>query len=320
MTYALPPPRGRWLPYALVGGVVTGAAVAIATVLASSDPGLPKGQVSFTDIAAASQPVVEAARVEQVAPAPPPPAPDPADTAGEAELVVTADDLEAECRGFQVDRKWSELAQCADQLAPLERGRAAELEARAAKELEAAPRVAAFEAALRDRNLRRAKAELDRIWSESVEYPELKRKYESAEAQTIARLAAELAQVKDSGCEEYQAFLDKQRSSKPKNVLDAAARRTSCTPEAKCDADALAQQAHAHFSAHRLDASLRAYEAAYACSPTPSRALQTFMVACNLRNVAKARSYWKQIPPHLRAQARSICAGDGITEAQLNAP
>src|SRR5690606_31000984 len=156
--------------------------------------------------------------------------------------LVTADDLEARCRGLQAARKWSELERCAGELKPLEPARAAELETRAVEEARSAPRIAAAEAALRAGNLKRARSELDQVWPESVDHPELERKYELAETQAIARLAAELAQVKDSGCEAYNLLLAKARGSRPARVVTEAARRTRCTLAPRCDADALARK------------------------------------------------------------------------------
>jgi hypothetical protein len=43
-------------------------------------------------------------------------------------------------------------------------------------------------------------------------------------------------------------------------------------------------------------------------------------MACNLRNTAKAKTYWKRLSPQLRTQAVGTCVRNGITEATLNAP
>ena len=60
------------------------------------------------------------------------------------------------------------------------------------------------------------------------------------------------------------------------------------------------------------------YEAAYACRPSPTLSLKAFVVTCNLRNVTKARSYWKQLPSEKHSQAIVPCLRNGITEEMLN--
>jgi hypothetical protein len=229
------------------------------------------------------------------------------------------DELEAECRAHQADRKWTELERCADELKPLDPDRAAALRIRAVQETRSASRIAAVEAALRKDNLRRAKAELEYVWAESVEHPDIKRRYVIAEAQAIGDLAAELARVKDADCKKYNALLKKEKTLKPLRVTEEAARRTPCGPAAKCDADKLAQEGQVLLDAGQAAASFMSYEAAYACNPTPARALKAFTLACNVRNVDRARAYWKQLAPAVRSRAVGTCVRNGITVANLNA-
>jgi serine/threonine protein kinase len=196
-----------------------------------------------------------------------------------------ADPIEAQCRSYQTARNWAELARCADQLKPLAPQRAAELSNLAAAE------------ALRDKNTKRARAE----------------------AQAIIDLAARLARAKDTSCEEYNALLAKERLSKPARVTLEAARRTPCTP-VLCPADALADKAQQQYAARQLAASLISYEAAYTCRPETRWSQRAFVLACHLRNTAKAKTYWKLLSPPLRTQSVSTCLRNNITEAQLNTP
>jgi hypothetical protein len=48
--------------------------------------------------------------------------------------------------------------------------------------------------------------------------------------------------------------------------------------------------------------------------------LKALVVTCTLRNVAKSKSYWKQLSAALRTQALSTCVRNGLTEEMLNAP
>ena len=154
---------------------------------------------------------------------------------------------------------------------------------------------------------------------ESVEHSDIKRKYVMAETQAIGDLASELARVKDASCKKYNALLEKERNLKPVYVTAEAARLTPCSP-AKCDADALAQKGRVQLSAGQLDAAFMSYEAAYECNPVPARARVPFTLACNLRDLAKARLYWKQMAPAVRAQVLGICVLKVIAAATLNAP
>ena len=74
------------------------------------------------------------------------------------------------------------------------------------------------------------------------------------------------------------------------------------------------------FSAGQLAQSLASYEAAYACRPAPALLQKAFVVACNLRDVARAKSYWKRLSPQLRSSALGVCVRNGIDETGLNAP
>jgi len=312
----------RRLPFALGGLVIVGAATAIALVLATADSSSSstKSQISYEDIQAPPLPAAGAVPDAAVtSPVASPPAPTAVDAAATTEPPMTAGDLEAECRGLQVDRKWAELAQCAEKLKPLDPKRAAELATRAVEEAKTAPRVAAVEAALLAKNLRDAKAALDQISTDSAEHPNIKRKYDLAEARAIAELVAELERATGADCAKHNWLLGKARTASPPRVAAEAARRTPCPP-AKCDADALAAQARDHYAASRFAESLASFEAAYACSPAAQWSEKAFAAACNLRHLLKAKFHWKQLPPYVRVRVLGICVRNQITVAMLDAP
>ena len=106
----------------------------------------------------------------------------------------------------------------------------------------------------------------------------------------------------------------------PPRVIAEATRRAPCAPPPKCNADALSDRGAQQFVANRFAESLAAYEAAYACKPAPMLILKAFVVACNLRNVAKARSYWRRLPLEKRTLALVTCVRNDIPEKLLNAP
>jgi hypothetical protein len=233
--------------------------------------------------------------------------------------VVTADELEAECGRLRADRKWGLLRRCADELAPLAPERAAELREVAGTEAAAAPRVTAVQAALRDRNLRRARDELDQVPPTSIEHPGLKREYELAEAQAITELAAALERVKDAACERHDQLLARERATKPMRVTAEAARRAPCAPQ-RCIGEAYAEIGREQFAAGELVAALASFEAAYACRPEPLWSEKAFVVACNLGDRARARLHWRHLPATMKTRALGICVRNGITEPVLSAP
>jgi eukaryotic-like serine/threonine-protein kinase len=242
-------------------------------------------------------------------------------TAGQTGGAPTADDLESECRGYQVDRKWSELRKCAEALMPLAPKSAEDFKRRAEGEAKAASHVAAADAALRDKILRRARDEIELVWTESVELPRLRSKYAAAETQVITELAASLEQAKTATCAEYEALLAKERVAQPTRVITEVTRRSTCTPAPqKCDADALAQKGKDEWAKRRYAASLESYDASLKCRPDANLARKAFGFACEAHAVAKAKVFWKLLPAVSRNEAKVECIRDGITEQQLNAP
>jgi hypothetical protein len=230
---------------------------------------------------------------------------------------MTLAELDAECRSYLARRTWAELERCADQLEPLAPKRAAELKTRATEELKAIPRLAAAEAALLAKDLRRAQAQLASVWSESVEYASIKRKYDLSEARAIAELASQLERVKAPDCKAYEALLAKERSTKPPRVTDEAARRATCAPVV-CTGDAFAERGQDLFSSGHLAEALESYETAYGCRTVWQWAEKAFLIACRLPDPEKAKLYWKRLLP-VRSRALEICLHNGITEAMLNA-
>lgn len=77
--------------------------------------------------------------------------------------------------------------------------RATELKAHAIEEARSAPHVSAVQVALRAQNLKQARAELDQVWAESIDYASLKRSYDSAESQEIDMLAIQHG-ARNHGC------------------------------------------------------------------------------------------------------------------------
>jgi hypothetical protein len=345
---------GRRIYLALGGVVVTGAAAAVALVLhrspdhvisydaivasrsripdpVATDPAIehppPDPGVTDTAIAPPHAPPPAAGRAEghrDTAPAAPaaavPAAAAPAAAVPAAAVpAAAAGQLDTECRSYQAARRWPALEQCADRLQPLDPTRATELKARAVEEARSAPHVSAVQAALRGKNLKQARTELDQVWAESIDYAGLKRAYDSAESQEIDALATQLDSVKDASCTAYNELLATSRAANPPHVIASATRRVRCVRPA-CDPGPLVTRGGQQFAAGHLADSLASYEAAYACQPEPAQLQKAFVVACNLRDQARARSYWKRLTPPLRSAALGVCVRNGIDDTKLNAP
>jgi hypothetical protein len=251
--------------------------------------------------------------VVQTAPPPPPPG-SPA-----------VSEIEIECLRYQTNERWADLDVCADRLRPFNPAIARELKNRAVQEGRSAPRIAGADAALRDKNLKKAKSELEGVWTGSTSYQRLKARYDAAENAAIAELVARLDRVNSGDCREYNAILAQERASKPPRVPAEATRQVKCaaaatTSPAACNPDLLADKARDLFTAGSLVPALAAYDAAIACRPDPGLIQKALVVACNLRNLAKAKSYWKRISPAMRGVMINICVRNGITEDDLNAP
>jgi hypothetical protein len=229
---------------------------------------------------------------------------------------MTAGEIEATCQKLQTDRKWPELQTCADKLATHDPAQAIELRARATEEIHSAPLIADLEAALAGHDLKRARTQLDQIWVSSVDYPAAKAAYDAAEKQAIRELALALDRSKDGSCGAYTQLLKNARTTNPGRVAAEAARWVTCT----CDADVLEKKAVEKERANDLAAALAFYDKACLCNPNPRRMLQTFIEACNVHSLAKAKAYWKLMPASQRSAGLNRCVRNGITEVALNAP
>jgi len=232
-------------------------------------------------------------------------------------------ELELECRRYASDQKWDDLDSCADRLKAVSPAAAKELKNRALLETRALPRINAFQAALRDRNLKKAKQELEAISSQATQYAKLRSEYEKTENAAIQEVVGRLERVKDGDCKEYNAILAQEKQSKPARVAAEAARQVRCSPAAApaaCDHDALQEKGKEQYAQGLLAAALVSYEAAWNCKQDPLYAEKSFIVACNIPNVGKAKLFWKRMNSAMKQRALMICVRNQITEEMLNAP
>ncbi|HWO21429.1 MAG TPA: FHA domain-containing protein [Kofleriaceae bacterium] len=240
---------------------------------------------------------------------------------------VGASEIEVECLRYQSDQKWDDLDACADRLKAVSPAAARKLKERAVLETKAVPRINAFEAALRDKNLKKAEAEIRQL-ANVTSYSKLKQRYEAAEDAAVRELVEKLKAARDADCRQYNQLLAQERTSKPSSVAAEAARQVRCTervttptpptPPAGCDPDAFVEKGREFNANGQALAALDAFDKAWACKPDPSIAEKAFIPACNLGNAAKAKLYWKRMSALMRQRAIGICVRNGISEETLN--
>jgi serine/threonine protein kinase len=325
--------RAKRLTLVFGGLVIIGVAAGIALAALTGDsspaakpnesgsppPPPPVNQVVI-DAAVSTAPSVTDAGGEPNAPAP---------SGGNTEAEPKAPTEQApegadasECKGFQVDKKWDELAKCADQLKATDPKLAEELKTRAVEEAKTAPRIAAVEEAIRAKDLKRAQAELGQVWTGSVDLAKIKRKYAQAETQAINELAAKLEYTLSPSCAEHGALLAKQRDAQPPRVATEAARQVPCTPVSptRCDAKTLAEEGRQLYAAGKGVRALASYEASWICKKDDQTATRGFMIACNIPSLPKARWFWKRLPAASRPGLVSRCENNKIPQSKLDAP
>jgi hypothetical protein len=345
-TLVEPGTRTRRLPFVLGGFVATGALAALIAMLTAGGRDPAQRQSAREEIPIASPPrdaavaaivAVDAAVPAVVAvtadapeapadpPDPSPVDPDPPLTpdAKRASASTLRDAIELECLRYQKSESWTALGGCADRLRPFNAALAGELKNRAVQESQAAPQIAGVEAALRDKDLKRARTELDHVWTGATGYQRIKTKYDAAEDAVIAEVAAELERVKSGDCQQYLRLLTQVSATKPPRVAAEAERRVKCVAEtspSKCDAAALAATGKEQVVSGQLAAALASYEAAYACKPDMRYLRKACVIACDLRDPRRAKVIWKRLPPEEQQAALGECTRNGITEDKLNAP
>jgi pSer/pThr/pTyr-binding forkhead associated (FHA) protein len=230
-------------------------------------------------------------------------------------------ETELQCIRYEADGKWDDLDACAERLKPINPAAARSFKNRATLETRAGLRILAFNTALRDRDLKKAKQELDQIPAAASGYQKVRRDYDAAEGAAIAAMVARLERVKDGDCKEYNVIVAQERQSKPARVAAEATRQVKCTVAAPppCDHEAHAEKGREHHASGQNAAAYDAFERAYNCSKDPTYAEKAFISACNIPNLEKAKAQWKRLNATYRQRARMICIRNGIQEDMLNA-
>jgi eukaryotic-like serine/threonine-protein kinase len=247
------------------------------------------------------------------------PAPPASVAVAQAKPAASNNEVQIECFRYRKNENWSALGACADRLQQLNPRLAQELKTQAVMEIRSAPRIRDVEVALQDKDLKRAKAEFDQIWTGSTSYQQTKLKYENLEIQVINNVIAQLERVTD--CEEYNAILARERAENPPHVAAEAAYQIKCTAKPlDCNHKEFADRGIEQYARSEFAAALASYEQAWRCKHDAAYAEKIFIIACNSTNAEKARLFWKRLPAEMQRRALRICERNGITEEKLNAP
>lgn len=233
------------------------------------------------------------------------------------------DEVYIECLQHENDQKWNDLQSCAARLTATKPAEAKRLRDRAAMETQAAVKADFVDNALRDKNLKKAKQELDQISPNASTYQQTKRKYDAAEQAAIDELVAKLSAAKEEDCKKYNQLLAQEASAKPSRVASEARKQVGCRPQtptapSSCDAEAFLDKGLQAHGAGQYAAAMDAFDKAWACKQDPLYAEKAFIPACNTNNVGKARVYWKRMSQAMRQRALMICVRNGISEEALN--
>lgn len=86
-----------------------------------------------------------------------------------------------------------------------------------------------------------------------------------------------------------------------------------------CDAKALEEKGINAFGAGKHAQALASFEQALACKPGDARLVKlSFMASCELKDLAKARTFWRQLAANEQATLVQICMRSGINPDDLN--
>jgi Caspase domain len=136
------------------------------------------------------------------------------------------------CISYQSERKWEDLDSCAERLKMADPTAAKEFKKRVVFESEGPARIAAFEAALRAGNLKRAKVEFDEIPTSVAVYPKVREQLLQAEDQAIADVVYQLQWATD--CKSYDEIVQKEKESKSARVITEVTSRSECCSSGNC--------------------------------------------------------------------------------------
>jgi ABC transport system ATP-binding/permease protein len=261
-----------------------------------------------------------------------------------SDTAAAANALKAECLGYQSDKKWQDLNNCAAKLAAVDKDTANALKAKAKNEQANDVASGKLDDAIKEGSLDRARKAFDKIDDDSVYKKPAQAKYEQLEKQIVDEYkqraaalknqnkCADLARLVGQAAAQGPAVADAVRAFKCEAIAvnpnpnpnphpgGGSGSATVTPPPTACDADALDQQWREDEGVGQHGASLMKAEKALQCKPNDIRVSHAFMSACNSGNAGKAKVYYKRLAPATRAPLVQMCVRNGIKIEQLEAP
>ena len=194
-------------------------------------------------------------------------------------VVVALDDVKIDCLKLAADKRWADLVSCTDRLASADPETARSLRAKAVLENKAETAAKRLADAIGAKQLKLAKAELDKIPNDSV--------YRAVAVSRYAAAAPEPARTPTV-------------VAKPPDTSGG------------CDADALRDKGQDHLQSGMDAAALAAFEASMKCRPDAGLLRLAFIAACRSKNAAKAKYYYPKLPTATTTGIVQICKRNDI--------
>jgi serine/threonine protein kinase/tetratricopeptide (TPR) repeat protein len=294
-------------------GLYIGAAVALALGVGAGGLAMHGGgSDDAAAISSASGSATIAPPIQQL-PAAPPPVADAA----------TDQDIQLECRNAMVEKKWQDLASCAQRLGAIDQALAQQFAKQARAEHANEISATKLEDALKQGDLAQARRQLDKIDDDSVYKPNAREKYDGLVKQVVDDLSARASRLAAAHkCSDFDRLVSQAAAQGP-DVADAL-RAQGCnvaTGAGGCDADKLAEKGSQDEAIGQHAAALAQYEKAYKCKPSDRLLRLALMASCNAGDKAKARHYYQELATNpSRGTIAQMCVRAGIKIEQLDAP
>ena len=260
----------------------------------------------------------------------------PGDDAGVIEMEVDAaaavapvndtERLRAQCLAARDAKKWPDLISCGERLRSIDKAEGQKFWDNGHAEQKAETILRAVNAALTEKALRKAKAELDKLDKDSVYYAEADAAYTAQAEPARKTLEKRLADARKGDCKNWNTLLGQSKSDLPDDVIAAAKKNEPCTPqvavkdppkdppkENPCDKyDEIQAKATEAFSSSRASEALAGYEQMYKCRPSETVARYAVAASCKGKNIGKARQYWKKLSQGGKDAILSLCSANGF--------
>jgi pSer/pThr/pTyr-binding forkhead associated (FHA) protein len=251
------------------------------------------------------------------------------------------------CLEFETKEKWDDMLDCGRSYANAGGRDADEFIKRANVEIAAGPRIRELDATLDPKvlDIKGAKTALDQI-QKSKFYPRYKQKYEAAEGALVDRYVPQLKQKagRSDNCKEWGLLYRQIGEGHGRAIAELVKARARCQPTTPqvdrcekdpnaagcpgatvtppppaCDAAASKAQGIEQFSNGNDSAALKEFDKALACKAEPDTGMRAFMASCRLRNLEKAKYYWKRFKTASQP-ALVVCVRNGIQQVDLEGP